>query len=104
MIVVVARIRTDDARREEAIRVGNALVTASRADEGCLSYALYTSAEDPNELLVLEHWESDEALQKHFETAHIAEFMRTVPKVLAAPPDIKFHTVESSRDLADVAG
>lgn len=104
MIVVVGRIRTDDARREEAIRVGQALVTASREDEGCISYALYASTEDANELVFLEHWESDEALQKHFRAPHIADFMHAVPQVLVGAPDVKFHTIESTRDIADVAG
>jgi quinol monooxygenase YgiN len=104
MIVVVGRIRTDEARRDEAIRVGQALVTASREDEGCISYGLYASTEDATELVFLEQWESDEALQKHFGAPHIADFMRAVPQVLAGPPDVKFHTIESSRDIADVAG
>jgi quinol monooxygenase YgiN len=104
MIVAIGRIRTDEARRDEAIRVGQALVTASREDEGCISYTLYANTEDPNELVFLEQWESDEALKKHFRAPHIADFMRAVPQVLVGAPDVKFHTVESTRDIADVAG
>jgi quinol monooxygenase YgiN len=47
-------------------------------------------------------WESEEALQRHFATEHIAAFMRAVPETLIEAPDVQFHTVADSRDLADV--
>jgi quinol monooxygenase YgiN len=55
-------------------------------------------------IVVVGRIRTDDALQKHFGAAHIADSMRAVPQVLAGPPDVKFHTVESSRDTAAVAG
>jgi quinol monooxygenase YgiN len=55
-----------------------------------------------NDFVFVEEWESAEALQQHFATPHVAEFMRAMPATIVAPPDVKFHTIESSMSLADV--
>jgi quinol monooxygenase YgiN len=102
MIVVVRRVRTDAEKRADLMRVAQAVVTASRKDEGCISYRFYEDTEIVNDFVFIEEWESDDALQKHFATPHIAEFMRAVPAALVAPPDVSFHTIERSRNLADV--
>jgi quinol monooxygenase YgiN len=103
MIVVVARVRTDAERREEMIRLGQTVAAASREEAGCLNYALYQDSESENDFVMVEEWEDDEALQRHFKTPHIAAFMAAMPATVVAPPDIRFHTVESTRDLSNVA-
>jgi quinol monooxygenase YgiN len=104
MIVVVGRVRTDRVQREALIRVGQTVATASRAEAGCISYRLYEDTEIENEFVFVEEWESSEALQRHFATQHVGEFMAAIPATLVAPPDVKFHTIASSMDLADVTG
>jgi quinol monooxygenase YgiN len=104
MIVVIARVRTDGPRREELIRLGQTVAAASRQEDGCRNYALYEDTESENEFVVVEEWEDDEALQRHFKTPHIAEFMRAMPATLVAPPDVQFHTIKDTRDLSNVAG
>jgi quinol monooxygenase YgiN len=104
MIVVVGRVSTDADKRDELVRVGQAVAAASRAEAGCLGYRLYEATDLDNEFVFVEEWESDEALKRHFATPHIAEFMQAVPGVITAPPDVKFHTIASSMDLAEVSG
>lgn len=104
MIVVVGRVRTDAGKREQLIRIGQTVAAASRAEAGCISYRIYEDSESENDFVFVEEWESDEALQSHFATAHIREFMQAIPSAIVAPPDVKFHTIASSRDLADVSG
>lgn len=103
MIVVVGRVRTEAAKREELVRLGQAVAAASRTEPGCISYRLYEDTEAENEFVFIEEWESDEALRQHFATSHIAEFMRAMPATLVAPPDVRFHTVAHSRQLGDVS-
>jgi quinol monooxygenase YgiN len=103
MIVVVGRVSTDAGRRADLLRIAQAVARASREEEGCLSYRVYEDTEREHEFVFVEEWENQDALQKHFGTAHIAEFMRAVPGAVAAPPDVKFHTIESTLDLADVS-
>ncbi len=103
MIVVIGRVRTDAARHDELIRVGQAVAAASRAEAGCISYRLYEDTEIEHEFVFVEEWASADALKEHFATAHIREFMAAVPATLVGPPDVKFHTVASTMDLAEVS-
>ena len=103
MIVVVGRVRTDKDKREALIEVGQTVAAASRAEAGCIDYRLYQDTESSDQFVFVEEWESEQALQQHFTTAHIAQFMRAVPAALVAPPDVKFHEVASTRDLSDVS-
>jgi quinol monooxygenase YgiN len=103
MIVVVGRVQTDADRRAALIGVGQAVAAASRGEAGCISYRLYEDVERTNEFVFVEEWESSEALQQHFATEHVGEFMRAIPATIVAPPDVKFHTIASTMDLADVS-
>jgi quinol monooxygenase YgiN len=103
MIVVVGRVRTDSDKRNELVRIGQAAAAASRAEAGCVSYLLYEDTELENEFVFIEERESSEALQQHFATSHVDEFMQAIPATIVAPPDVKFHTIASSLDLADVS-
>jgi quinol monooxygenase YgiN len=104
MIVVVGRVRTDADRRAELIRLGQQVAQASRAEAGCLGYRLYEDTETENDFVFIEEWASEEALREHFATAHIASFMAAFPATLSAAPDVKFHAVAGTRDLAEVSG
>ena len=103
MIVVVGRVRAHPDKRSEFVRIGQALVAGSRTDAGCISYHLYEDSEIANDFVFVEEWEDGEALQGHFATAHIAEFMRAVPATVAEPPEVSFHTVASTKDLAQMS-
>ena len=102
MIVVVGRVVTDAGKRDELIRIGQTIARSSRDEDGCLSYRVYEDTEREHEFVFVEEWASEEALRRHFATEHVAEFMGAVLGALTAPPDVKFHTIASSLDLADV--
>ena len=103
MIVVVGRVSTDAEKRDALVEVGQAVAKASRKEAGCISYRVYEDTEVANDFVFIEEWESDEALQRHFATEHVADLMRAIPAAIVAPPDVKFHTIASSMDLADVS-
>ncbi len=103
MIVVVGRVQTDADRRSDLIRIGQAVATASRQEDGCISYRLYEDTEAANEFVFVEEWESDEALQRHFATDHINEFMSAIRGAIVGSAEVKFHTVARTRDLSNVS-
>ena len=47
------------------------VLAAIRAEEGCLKYDYYLSAEDPNELLLIEQWKSKDHQQVHLTQPHM---------------------------------
>lgn len=104
MIVVVARLTTDAERRAALIEAGETVAAASRDEAGCLNYRIYEATDEENSFVIVEEWADDAALQAHFKTPHIAEFMPKVGTLVTAPPDVGFHEVASTRDLSNVAG
>lgn len=58
---------------EEVIRQAlSTLVTATRAEDGCLAYDLFESASAPGTFVTVERWTGPEALEAHLATDHVA--------------------------------
>ncbi|RFA21335.1 putative quinol monooxygenase [Subtercola boreus] len=71
--------------------VGDALrglVQPTRAEEGCVSYDLYSSATAPGTFFTIEKWRSQSDLDGHMQTAHIQQALSIAGEHLAEAPDI----------------
>ena len=82
MIIVHGTFPVRADVREDALELMREMAVASRAEHGCISYEFYIGLSDPNTLLLFQEWESVDALQGHFETAHMEEFLKILPDVL----------------------
>ena len=100
MIVAIGRVQTDADKRAELIELGQRIAAASRGEPGCMGYQVCQDSEDENAFVFIEEWVSQEALEQHFATPHVAELMGAIPAVIVGAPDVKFHTIASSRALA----
>ena len=78
MIVVSGVVEIDPEDRDTALEAASRMAQASRQEEGCHAYAFYVDVEDPGRIRVFEEWESQEALDAHFQTEHMAEFRRAL--------------------------
>lgn len=78
MIKIVVKKKIKEGKIDEAIKLYGELVSASQKEEGCIHYNLYQDNDDENVLLIIEEWESQEALEKHNATEH---FTRLVPMI-----------------------
>ena len=47
------------------------VLEAIRGEDGCIRYDYYLSEKDPNELLLIEQWESKEKQQIHIGQSHM---------------------------------
>ena len=82
MINVIATINIKPGKRAEFLEVFNANVPACLAEDGCIEYfptididaKLERQSKDENAVVVIEKWESVEALQTHLEAPHMLEF------------------------------
>jgi quinol monooxygenase YgiN len=79
---VVATIPTDP-EAGDAVRAGIAeLVEATLAEDGCLSYEAFESTATPGVFVTVESWRSQEDLDAHMTTPHIAKAFETLGGVL----------------------
>lgn len=53
--------------------VEQGVVTAIRQEVGCLGYDYYFSAQDENELLLIERWESEAHQRVHMQQPHMEQ-------------------------------
>lgn len=85
MICVIATLRVSPGRRDDLIELFRPVVPKVLAEPGCLDYSVMIDTrsglaeQDPprdNAVVVVEKWESLDALLAHLKTLHIAEFFR----------------------------
>ncbi len=99
MIVLHALLKLAPGALPRFEELLEAVVPPSRAEEGCLSYRVYRSLESPDEVVFVEEWKSQAALDLHFGTPHFRAYDQAVRAQLAAPPAIRVYQAASWRDL-----
>ena len=86
---VVATIPTKP-EAADAVRAGLAeLVAATLAEEGCLSYDAFESSAQPGVYVTIESWRSQEDLDAHMTTPHVAKAFESLGGALAG--DVAIH-------------
>ena len=78
MIILTGIARMGEGALDEAIAAFEKVITASRAEEGVLHYSFAIDALDPSVLHVTEKYVDRDALMAHGQSAHLAEFQKTV--------------------------
>ena len=101
MIIVHGTFPLKAETREDALELMREMAVRSRAEAGCISYEFFVGLSDPNTLLLFQEWESAEALQDHFHTDHIDDFIRALPDILDGEVATRRYEVRSSRDTVE---
>lgn len=92
MIHVIATIDTAPGRRDDFLAAFAELVPDVRAESGCVEYGPAVDLETPiadqadvrdDVVVVIEKWDSVEALRKHLEAPHMQLYRRTVKDMVA---------------------
>jgi quinol monooxygenase YgiN len=93
MIRVVAVVTAHPGRREEILTAFRANVPNVRAEKGCIEYASHIDATDigpfqaefgPDAFVVLETWESPQALRDHIATPHMKSYGQKTKDLIAS--------------------
>jgi quinol monooxygenase YgiN len=74
-ILVTGTIDLDPANRDQAIATFTECMVATRAEDGCEHYSFAADVEDPGRFHVSEQWASQEAMDTHMQTPHLAALM-----------------------------
>jgi quinol monooxygenase YgiN len=92
MIHVVAVITAKAGKRGEVLKAFQANVPAVHAEKGCIEYGATIDAENalpsqtkwgPDTFLVIEKWESMDALKAHAASPHMAAYGAKVKELIA---------------------
>jgi quinol monooxygenase YgiN len=71
MILVVGTFRMPPEKLAQALPPAQRVVSATRAEDGCIAYSYAQDLFDPGLIHVSEKWRDRAALQAHFKTAHM---------------------------------
>ena len=99
MIIVHGTFPVKAELREDALKLMHKMAVASRAEDGCISYEFYVGLSDPNKLLLFQEWESVDALQGHFDTEHMEDFLKVLPEVLDGEVTTRRYEVRTSDEI-----
>jgi quinol monooxygenase YgiN len=86
---VVARLVSQADKVEEFKAILTTLRDPTRKEAGYISYELTQNTADPTDFTFIEEWASQEALDAHMKTAHIADALGKAAPLFASPPDIR---------------
>ena len=91
MVVVIATILTETGKRDEVLKHFGEVVPKVLQEKGCIEYmpivdiqTMIPTQVEPNEdqVVVLEKWESTEALEQHLLAPHMMEFRAHVKDMI----------------------
>ncbi len=92
-LIVSGKVRVKPEKREAAIEAALHMAEASRNDPGCREFRIFSDLADPYTFFMFEAWESVDAMTRHFQTEHMAEFQTQLKKVAVGYPEIKRYVV-----------
>ena len=99
MLIITGTIRIDPDRLDAARPVMAQMIEASRAEAGCLDYAYAQDIGDPGLIRVFERWQDQAALDRHFTTDHIAQWLSQWPELGITDRQLTVHDIGGSRPV-----
>lgn len=88
MIRVIATFQFAPEKRTEAVERIVELVEKTRLEKGCAGYYPIVSAEDENQVVILEAWETQEDLDTHSASEHFTRLVPLLVEACTQPPVI----------------
>ena len=99
MIGIIGEIRVRPEAVAAARTAMQAMIEASRAEEGCILYAFAEDVLEPGVIRISEKWESWEALKAHGATDHMATWRAALADIDILGRDVVAFEMEEVRSL-----
>ena len=77
----------------------DAMLTGSRAEDGCLTYSYAVDVQDPGLIRVFEAWRDQAALDAHFQAPHMAAWRAAWPQFGVSDRRLSLYEVAAERAL-----
>ncbi|GAA4172796.1 MULTISPECIES: putative quinol monooxygenase [Sphingobacterium] len=87
-IYITAILKANPGFRNEVMHTLQHMVEESRKEAACIQYDLHQRAEDENQFIFYEIWESQAGLDAHNQQPYILAFGRMVEEKLQETPQI----------------
>ena len=95
MIVLVVKIKVQEGKKEEFIKIAKLMIEGSQKEAGNIEYNLYDEMNEANTVAFIEKWKDQEALDIHEKTQHFTDNIQKLVALCAQPPVFnKFQVAE----------
>ena len=88
MLIITAKVRLQSGTSEEFLDAYRWMHPLVMQDPGAVQYSLHRSAEDPDEFIFYERYESEDAFEYHLSTEHFKALSARIDPLMAGPPEI----------------
>ncbi len=100
-VVVVSTVRLKPEHRDAVLEGLRRLAEQTRAEPGCLSYAVHEDVDDTRVLVVIERWDSQVALENHLLRPYVREIIGSAQHLLDGAPEPRVLRTILSGDAQD---
>ena len=90
VLTVIARIKAKPGMEQQMQKDLLALVTPTRSEIGNITFDLLIDINDPTGFVLYENWESQAALDAHFEQPYVKQVLKAYEVTLAEPIAVNF--------------
>ena len=89
---VIVTLEVKEGQKQDVLNILTPLSEQAKKREGVLSHDLYSSIQNPNELLIDHSWSSKEIFDKHFNSPEATKARETINSLLVKPLEVKIYT------------
>jgi quinol monooxygenase YgiN len=93
VLIVLGDATAAPGRRDELVAAAREVASATRADEGCVSYGFYADVDNTDRILSVEIWADRESLEAHMTHDHTQQFLRVAPGLVSGEPAMSSYAV-----------
>ena len=95
MLAIIARLEFSPGDMPAFIEAAKPLIDQTLVEEGCELYAMAVDIKDPGVVWISEQWASQETLNAHLASPHIAGFMEKISGLNMLGMDARQYEVTS---------
>jgi quinol monooxygenase YgiN len=95
-VIALADLFGIDGRRPELVALLERSERDAVAEPGCRRYTFAATLSDPDRFVLVSEWESQEALDAHYQSQAFATFQLGLEGLLARPSEMTVHAVTES--------
>lgn len=90
ILTVIARIKAKPGMEKRMQQDLLGLLAPTRSETGCINFDLFIDINDPTIFMLYENWESQVALDAHFEQPYVKQVLQAYEVTLAEPIAVNF--------------
>ncbi len=91
--MIIARFTTKPEKTEDFISAAKEMIEKVHEESGCDFYQLYQDPFNPSELVFVEEYKNQAAIDAHFATEYFKAFGAEIEEFISAPAEIRIMTI-----------